>query len=276
MKNISKLVSKCVILSMILSSGVVMAADGDYDNMTLTERLYQHDSFGAQWGFDVGSDGLWLVPKAPVEGTYSAPFKLRNAAAANTLVVGGNDEGTEGYVGIGIDTPTAKLDVNGTIAGKFTGSDSANNHNLLGLSVDNSGDGASDVGFSMENIETDFKWTFRTYNPSEGFAASKIGTGGTEFEVGNTGTDLSTTVVKMGGVVVFKDGHLVNTSGNELASLVQEQNIKLATMEVEAKAMKAEITELKIMKQKVAMMESILTNLALNTSNAKKEKVSMK
>ncbi len=188
------------------------------------------------------------------------------------------------------------IEVSDTISSSLAVDDTSNNHNILAIDVNNTGDGNSDVGFSMENIETDFKWTFRTYNPSEGFAASKIGTGGTEFEVGNTGTTLATTVVKMGGVVVFKNGHLVNKSGNELTSLVNEQSIKLAdamakmeakdaemiAMKAEAKAkgqkiamMEAEISELKVIKQKVAMMESILTNLALNTSDTDKTKVSL-
>jgi len=202
------------------------------------------------------------------------------------------------------------LRVNGTFETTLTESSTANNKNLIAVSRNNTGSGSSDAGFSLENVADGYKWTFRTYNPSEGFAASKIGTGGTEFEVGNTGIDLSTTVVKMGGVVVFEDGHLVNTSGDELAALVEEQSIKLAAqdkllvetmaeteaMKIEAKAkdaemiaMKAknaimeakqeaqhiEIAQLKTMQKKVAMMESILTNLALNVSDADKSKVSI-
>ncbi len=116
MKNIGKLVTKSVILSMILSSGVAMAAsgaNGTFKNMTLEERLYQYDGFGAQWGFDVGSDGLWLVPKAPVEGTYSAPFKLRNGATANALVIGTQNNGN---IGFGTDDPSEAVDVLGTDA----------------------------------------------------------------------------------------------------------------------------------------------------------------
>ncbi len=173
--------------------------------------------------------------------------------------------------------------VNGTFETSLKESSTANNKNISALSRNNTGSGGSDVGFSLENVADDYKWTFRTYAPAEGFAASKLGTGGTEFEVGNTGADLSTTVVKMGGVVVFENGHLVNTSGHELTSLVQEQSIKLAAQDkllaetrTELKTARAEIAQLKTMKQKVAMMESILTNLALNTSSAKKEKVTLK
>ena len=328
--------SKNIVLSLVLASTMAFAASGEdveYTNVTLDGRLYQHDTYGAQWALDTGSDGLWLVPKNKVESgsTYNAPFKLRNAAAADTLVIGGNEVGTANYVGIGTDTPAANLDVHGTIAGKFTGSDTANNHNLLGLSVNNGGTGNSDVGFSMENIESGFKWTFRTYNPGEGFAASKIGTGGTEFQVDNTGTTTSTTVVKMGGVTVFENGHLVTASSRSLktdikpletqaaldafhklqpvsyvykahkgepvvgfiaedvpelvampsrksfdsAEIVAVLTSVLAETRVELKAAQEKIVELETMKKKVAMMESILTNLALDTSNSKKEKVSL-
>ncbi len=68
-----------------------------------------------------------------------------------------------------------------------------------------------------------------------------------------------------------------------LTKVVQEQDKSLAETKAELqannaemKAMRAEITELKVMKQKVAQLEILLTNLALNTNNASKEKVSMK
>ncbi len=181
------------------------------------------------------------------------------------------------------------LKVNGTFETNWSGSDTSNFHKLATFTANNTGSGASNLGFTMADAEAGYEWSFRTYKPSEGFSATKTGTGGNEFEVGNTGTTLATTVVKMGGVVVFKNGHLVNKSGNELTSLVQEQSIKLAAQDkllaetmakMEAKdqkiaAIEAEIVQLKTMKQKVAMMESILTNLALDSSNAKAEKISL-
>ena len=167
---------------------------------------------------------------------------------------------------------------------------------MVALDRNNTGNGGSDVGFSLENVVDDYKWTFRTYLPSEGFAASKIGTGGTEFEVGNIGTGLSTTVVKMGGKVVFKNGNLVDSSGAKITSLISDQGKMLTRMEADAKVKDAEIiamksdaksmqaklqsqdlkiAQLETMEQKVAMMESILTNLALNTSDTDKSKVSI-
>ncbi len=228
MKNVTKLATKAIVLSMILSSSLAVAADGEYTNMTLDGRLYQYDTYGAQWALDTGSDGLWLVPKDDVGGVYSAPFKLRNVAADNTLVIGGNTTGTEGYVGIGTDTPTVKLDVNGVIGATFEASDNDNFRRLLILDVNNMGTGTSNVGFSLKDSEEDYEWSFRTYKPSEGFAATKIGTGGTEFEVGNKGTDLSTTVVKMGGVTVFEGGHMVTSSSRTLKTDIKPLDTKAA------------------------------------------------
>ncbi len=219
MKNFTKQLIKCMLALMVFSGSIAIADSGDdetFRNITLEERLYQYDGFGAQWGFDVGSDGLWLVPEAPVGGNYSAPFKLRNAAADNTLVIGGNSKGTEDYIGIGTDTPVSTLDVRGEIAGRFSGSDTSNFHSMIALSADNAGGGNSDTGFSVENKEEGFAWAFRTYYPGEGFAATKLGTGGTEFEVDNTGTTTATTVVKMGGHIVFQNGHLVNSSSRSI------------------------------------------------------------
>jgi hypothetical protein len=47
----------------------------------------------------------------------------------------------------------------------------------------------SDAGFSIENVKEGFKWAFRTSEPDQGFAATKLGTGGAEFQIQNTSTD---------------------------------------------------------------------------------------
>ena len=345
MKNISKLVTKGVILSMILSSGVAMAASGadeTFKNMTLEERLYQYDSFGAQWGFDVGSDGLWLVPKAPVDGTYSAPFKLRNAAAADTLVIGGNDEGAEGYVGIGTDAPSAKLDV------QWSGSNTAGDGltNLLVLSADNSAaDKSSDAGFRLVNGSTSKGWNFRTNSGGDSFQATLQGTGGSEFTVVNATTNVSGTELYLGNGAKNVGGVWINASSRALkenikelntqdalaafhklqpvtynyksdkkeqvvgfiaedvpelvaiqsrdglssmdmvavlTKVVQEQDKTLAETKTELKVkdkkmaeMEAKISKLEAMQKRLAKVESLLTNLALDTSNTKKEKISL-
>jgi len=85
--------------------------DETYKNLTLEERLYLYDGYGAKWGFDVGNDGLWFVPQHPIGDTYSAPFKIRNGATDNALVVGSNEMGKEGSVGIGTPTPVEAVDI---------------------------------------------------------------------------------------------------------------------------------------------------------------------
>jgi len=339
MKITFKLTGKALLTSLLLVGGltnIANAASGDdetYKNVTLEERLYLFDGYGSKWGLDAGSDGLWFVADRPVPETYGAAFKIRNEAPNNALVIGNPDNDDDnttvnpsaGNVGIGTDAPTVKLDV------QWLDSDTANNHNLLALSVENSGSGASDAGFALENKETNFKWTFRTFNPTEGFAASKVGTGGTEFQVDNTGANTSTTVVKMGGVTIFENGALVTSSSRALKDNIEPLNTKealeafhklqpvsyvyktdiknpvvgfiaedvpelvampshktfnaseivavltsvLAETRAELKVAQDKITELEAMQKKVAMMESILTNLALDTSNIQTDKVSL-
>ena len=279
---------------------------GDYSGY-YNETGNQNVFLGNEAGNDnvTGSNNVFL-------GNYAGHGEL----GSNKLYIEGESHSASTPLIYG-EFDTNLVRVNGTFETSLSEESDANTKNIVALDRNNTGSGGSDVGFSLENIVDDYKWTFRTYAPSEGFSASKIGTGGTEFEVGNTGTDLSTTVVKMGGVVVFKDGHLVNTSGQELASLVQEQgkmlarieaeakdkNLKMAKMEAtltakdaemialkaevqakgqkmammeaDAKTMKVKIAQFETIQQKVAMMESILTNLALNTSDTYKEKVSL-
>ena len=345
MRNINKLINKGVILSILLYRGVDIAASGadeTFKNMTLEERLYQHDSFGAQWGFDVGSDGLWLVPKAPVEGTYSAPFKLRNNAADNTLVIGGNAEGNEGYVGIGTDAPSAKLDV------QWSGSNTVDDGltNLLVLSANNSeADKESDAGFGLKNARADIQWNFRTHQDGTAFVATLAGTGGPEFTVKNATANVSGTELYLGNGAKNVGGVWINASSRALkenikdlstqdalaafhklqpvtynyksdkkeqvvgfiaedvpelvaiqsrdglssmdmvavlTKVVQEQDkvmvetrAELKAKDAEMKEIKAEVAELKMMQKRLVKIESLLTNLALDTSNTKKEKISL-
>ena len=174
--------------------------DGTYKNMTLEERLYLFDGYGSKWGIDVGNDGLWLVPERPLDSTYDAPFKLRNNAADNTLVIGSDETGKEGNVGIGTDDPLSKLDVRGdaivngelntsnAITVDFSENSTKNTKTLFSLSRDNTNTSSgSDVSFALENVQDSFKWTFRTLESEQGFAISKVGSG--EKEMVLTGND---------------------------------------------------------------------------------------
>ena len=170
------------------------------------------------------------VPGGDFFGSGYAPLLIdRNATTASIYVrdkhrvainIGSSDTNATLYVG-------GTFENNDTITSAFDGNDGSNIHNLVALSSNNAG-ANSDVGFSMENKEDGFKWTFRTYRPGEAFAASKVGTGGTEFEVDNTGTDVNMTVVKMGGVVVFEDGHLVTASSRSIKEKIAPLSTKRA------------------------------------------------
>ena len=255
-------------------SGKGEHSHGDYNvAVGRHSNFYGNGSNNTMIGCFSGSDSnaansVYLGHKAGYYNDRNDTLMIDNTSTGASLIYGEFDNDL--------------VRINGTfeatkgMSSSLEADDTANNHNILAIDVNNTGDGNSDVGFSMENIETDFKWTFRTYNPSEGFAASKIGTGGTEFEVGNIGTGLSTTVVKMGGVVVFSGGHLVDSGGAKITSLVSEQGKMLAKTRAELKVAQEKIARFEIMQKRLAKIESLLTNLALDTSNTSKEKVSMK
>ena len=231
--------------------------------------------------------------------------------------------------------------VNGSFETTWSGSNTARDGTkyLVALSANNSeATKTSDAGFSLENKRENFKWEFRTHEPSGGFTATKALSGGAEFVVQNTTTNFHNAKMVVAGVTIFENGHLVTASSRELKTdikpldtqvaldafhklqpvsyeyksqrgeavvgfiaedvpellampsrksfdsaevvavltkVVQEQDRRLTEKETEIDVMKADIAELKEMKKKVAMMESILTNLALKTSKTDIEKVSL-
>jgi len=225
-----------LVLSAVACSSLALAETGDtvtegsdarLNNLTLDARMYQHDGFGAQWALDTGSDGLWFVPKEPVDGTYNAPLKVRNNAAPNTLVIGTNDDNnvTNGYVGIGTDAPAALVDVQW--AGENIERDGTKY--MIVLSADNNAsDKASDAGFTLKNVKKDFQWEFRSYEAAEGFTATKAGTGGGEFVLENTTTDYHDVKMVVGGVTVFESGHLVTSSSRELKTEIEPLDTEAA------------------------------------------------
>jgi len=194
MKRIIELTGKAFLASLILGGSLALAASGSdetYKNLTLEERLYLFDGYGSKWGLDAGSDGLWFVADRPVPDTYDAALKIRNVAAANTLVVGGIDDqnATAGNVGIGTNEPQAKLDVAGDIQTKFNDTSSKDVTELVALDVNNTNTAKmSDTGFKLTNSKEGVSWTFRTLEgdnklpagSSNGFAISKKGSGAKE------------------------------------------------------------------------------------------------
>ncbi len=231
MKNEYEQAIKSILSLMILCGGVVSAetvTDDDakiIGNLTVEKRIYQYDGYGAQWALDTGSDGLWFVPKNDIGGIYDAPLKIRNDAAANTLVIGNNENGINGYVGIGTDAPKAQLDI------KWDGSSARGDGltKLMLLQANNfNPNKTSDAGFTLRNGRTGNRWNFRTTDEGDGFAATKEGTGGTEFKVLNTTANYHNAVVKMGGVTVFSGGHLVTASSRVLKTNIKPLDTQTA------------------------------------------------
>ncbi len=125
-------------------------------------------------------EGFWLKDKL----NDTVPFRVDGNVPTNSIRIG-----TEG-VGIGVEAPTAKLDVAGDIKATFNGPNTSSGLvELLKMSANNTTlEQFSDAGFSMENARAGFSWAFRTLENTGGFAASKQGTGAKEFEVRNPTT----------------------------------------------------------------------------------------
>ncbi len=325
MKQIFKLTGKALLASLLLAGGIAMADSGDdatYKNMTLEQRLYLFDGYGSKWGLDAGSDGLWFVADRPVPNTYSASFKIRNGAASNTLVVGGDNDTTKaGFVGIGTDVPESQLNVKW--AGANTEGDGLSM--LMVLETTNSeASKSSDAGFVLRNGRTGKQWNFRTTKDGTGFAATINGTGGTEFEVVNTTDNKSGTNLYLGSGASCVNGVWTNKSSRaskeNIRELITEDAIAafhklqpvtynyktdkkesyvgfiaedvpelvainsrdgLSAMDMVAVLTKVvqeqdkKIQKLEAMQKRFAKVESLLTNLVLDTSNSKTEKVSL-
>ena len=214
-----KLTFSTIVASLVLSSGIAMADPADdstVGDLTVEKRIYQHDGFGAQWAFDVGSEGLWFVNKNPKDsGKYDAPLKVDNNATANSLVI---KEG--GKVGIGTDEPTGQaLDIH------WTGEKSTNGGGaqLIKLKATNTLDGiSSDAGFVLENGISGRKWGFQTVDHGKGFGASMYGSGWYEFVIKNTNNDYRTTALYLGSGAKCENGNWINASSRALKENIKE------------------------------------------------------
>jgi len=332
MTHTIKLITKATLLSLILSGGAAFAATGDpvlegddtiLKNLTLDKgRLYQTDGFvDGQWALDVGSDGLWFVPKDDMVGTYSAPLKVRHDALANTLVIGTNDDTnvTNGYVGIGTDTPTAKLNV------VHDGAGTESVYSLIKLTAnDTDGTGPSEAAFVLENAKFAKEWLFRTIDDGTAFTATLGGTGGAEFKISSPTGAVAGTELYLGNGAKNVGGVWINASSRKLKENIEPLSTQealaafnklqpvtynyktdksetvvgfiaedvpdlvainsrdgLSAMDMVALLTKVvqeqekKIQHLEAMQKRLTRVESLLTNLALDTSKTTKEKVTL-
>jgi hypothetical protein len=85
---------------------------------------------------------------------------------------------------------------------------------LMALAADNSNTTmTSDVGFSLQNTRAGFQWVFRTWGVSQGFAVTKIGTGGAEMTIENPTSDFRNVSIVMGnGARLSDSGQWLNAS----------------------------------------------------------------
>ncbi len=132
--------------------------------------------------------------------TPMAGYAFDQSSPPDSLIVD-----TTGNVGVGTASPQAKLDVRGKIESSFNGENPTGLLELMTLKATNTTPGQfSDAGIVLENAGTSgFKWSFRTLENTGGFAASKQGTGGKEFEVRNPT-----------GVAANTELHLANGASN--------------------------------------------------------------
>jgi hypothetical protein len=114
----------------------------------------------------------------------------------------------------------------GTVQSTFNGSNDVGDGLtvLYDMSVDNSAAGkVSDAGFSIENVKEDFTWVFRTSEPTEGFVATKLGTGGAEFRINND-TDVASNVSLnlANGASCSSTGQWLDASSRDYKENIQE------------------------------------------------------
>jgi len=112
----------------------------------------------------------------------------------------------------------------GDIASTFSGSNTVGDGltNLLVLSANNTEAGkVSDAGFTLRNDRGGKQWNFRTMNNGTAFAATIEGTGGTEFFVSNNVGNYTNAKMKIGGVTIFENGHLVTSSSRSVKTNIQ-------------------------------------------------------
>ncbi len=81
----------------------------------------------------------------------------------------------------------------------------------------------SDAGFSLENAKEGFKWAFRTIETTQGFQATKLGTGGAEFQINNdTNSNANVELVLGNGASCNSSGQWLDASSRDYKENIQE------------------------------------------------------
>ncbi len=189
-----------------------IAGDGDI----------RSDYSGHGWKLD--NNGAWFNIGST---TTFWPFSIHEDAPAMSLQIV-----ADGDIGLGTNSPQAKLDVRGDIEATWSGSNTVGDGltNLITLSATNSDVGGSitsDAGFRLVNGSTSKGWNFRTNSGGDSFQATLQGTGGSEFTVTNATANVSGTELYLGNGAKNVGGVWINASSRAL-----KENIKpLSTKE---------------------------------------------
>jgi hypothetical protein len=145
---------------------------------------------GRQTGREASVNGsVFLGNEAGYHATRSNTLYIANSATKTPLIYGE------------FDTKLVKihgdLNTTGPVSAAFEGSTDKSALKMIDISVYNTDtDKKSDVGFLMTNAREGFGWTFRTWEPDQGFAIAKYGNGGTkELRLYDATPDDPTTVV---------------------------------------------------------------------------------
>jgi hypothetical protein len=144
-----------------------------------------------------------------------------------------DEDASTRILGIDAGAPADSLfiDSTGTVMmGKaeatFTGSNLVGDGltTLVDMSANNTATGkVSDAGFLLENDKVGFQWAFRTTEFNQGFAATKFGTGGLEFEIRNTTSSFANASLVMGnGASCNSSGQWLDASSRDYKENIQE------------------------------------------------------
>jgi len=172
-------------------------------------------------------DGAGMHAAADIERSVFLGFEAGDwATRSNTLYIANSDTKTPLIYGE-FDTRLVKihgdLNTTGPVSAAFHGATDKSALKMMDISVNNTNtDKKSDVGFLMTNAREGFGWTFRTWEPDQGFAIAKYGNGGTkELRLYDATPNDPTTVV-----LALANGASCDGTWNDASSRSLKQDIE--------------------------------------------------
>ena len=183
-------------------NNVFIGSFSGYSNLTGDENVYIGRSSGYNNnGFHNIFIGSYSGATAEVNGSVFIGYEAGASADRNNTLYISNSNTNDPLIYGEFDTKLVKingdLNTTGPVTASFSGSTDKQALKMMDIRVNNTNDDKkSDVGFSMTNVREDFAWSFRTWEPTKGFAIAKYGNGATkEFRLEDTDPTDATTVV---------------------------------------------------------------------------------